>query len=1083
MSGPGAFSVPFSSSPPSTPGSRRNNLGGHENLYPSLAPHPSTTPAGPPPSSARSFTPAGPPPTSVFGSSQLGLESSKPLFALDSSSAKWNPEARHHQGDNSPFSRPGQKHRNVVEPFTSSRILNASAAEQNNLYDRQERRGTNETRQFRRSEEVPAGYSSGDEPDVGSEDASMDEGFQEERHAPHAPVSHAYDWTQHASPMATTSSRGIKRSRGGAAMQHNSGFQNSNQLAKRKESVFPTIAKNLAKQIGPAQLDEPDELIIETEKLVLQLYPYPSGNEDQQQRLQIALGVVPEALCKLWQSCCNDGTRASHSEYTIGIGPGEGQPALHKATFLSSLLLKLHHPPPAKGKQAYAAPSGRFQSRLSESLHRDRSIRQEAYPRVLLDWLEQHHNPYPTATKDLQSYYPNPTAHLNFWDIIYSAVISGKLSEVISILKNSDFQHARTAPEDGSREGGYHGLELQNINQAINRLVSVLESCPAVQDDDWQVTGNDWMIFRKRVQQAMSDLATFSEGHDRDMDPVESTFEAHNFGMRSTSNALSRSARQAESRVPWTVYQNLKLMYKLLLGGTAEIITFAQDWVEAAIGLAVWWDGDEDDEVAAGSLLMSRRSLRRSQGPVSRLVDLNDRAAYHRRLAYAFERVTEASEDDTFQIDSLNPVEVGLVSIFEGNIEGVVELLRAWSSPITAAVVEVATQAGWFESAPGDGAVPGFDESDLMVLSYGQPARGLSRDGVLATYAEVLFDRKEIQDTRLNVVKEGWELAIEVLDRLNDKSLATRKVGEILERLPLISDYRTDKLIRTCHSFGLHKEACEIAEVCLSHRYSYRVFKTNRCPKKYADSIAEDSDRYGNALVYYARSHNAKKVKDVLDLLISLCLVQSLAFPPKSAMDQNLKGLVNHPRESLAAITSMDPEAAELLQSLFGGYATMRKFYDLRDEEVQLKDGQKPSLRPAARKKAAASALLTVIASAADNIQGGLYDEEMKAVVQVDGLLALLGEAMVFVNSMYLPILCLPMLTYLTILLRAYPVSLPVPGTLAPWRYRRSPNRSSTHLRSMQRMLAVDLGSCARFATPTISKGNDEEKYQLLDVQ
>lgn len=155
--------------------------------------------------------------------------------------------------------------------------------------------------------------------------------------------------------------------------------------------------------------------------------------------------------------------------------------------------------------------------------------------------------------------------------------------------------------------------------------------------------------------------------------------------------------------------------------------------------------------------------------------------------------------------------------------------------------------------------------------------------------------------------------------------------------------------------------------------------------------------------MYYARSHNAKKVKDVLDLLISLCLVQSLALPPKSAMDPNLAGLINKPRESLGAIASIDPEAAEFLQSLFGGYATMRKFYDLRDEEIQLKDGQKPKLRPVARKKAAASALLTVIASAADNIHGGLYDEKMKAVVQVDGLLALLGEAMVFVDSMCYP--------------------------------------------------------------------------------
>ena len=819
MSGPGGFNVPYSSNPPSTPGSHRNNIGSRENLFPSFAPHPSTTPAGPPPSSARSFTPAGPPPTSLFGSSQLGLGSSKPKFAANSFGANLSPEAHRAQGDDSPSSRAGQRNQHATKPFATSILFNASTAEENNSYGRQEHHEIKSTGKSRMSEEFLSEYGSEDEQDDGSEMGGIEEGSQAETGAPQLDVrdpqsSILYDWAQHGSSMNGQTPRGIKRPRGGAAMPHNSTSRNNMQLAKRKDSAIPSIAKNLAKHQGPARLVEPDDLIIETEKLVIQLYPQPSSNQDQQQVLEAALGIVPEALCKLWQSCSNETKRPSRSEYTTGIGPSEGQPALHKATFISSLLLKIHHPPPAKGKQAYAAPSSRPPPRLTGSLYPDKApIRPEAYPKVLLDWLDQQHNPYPAAITDLQSYYPNSTAHLNFWDIVYSAVIRGKLSEVIRIFKNSDFQHARTATEDGSKEDGYHGVELQSINQAVHRLVTILESCPAVQDEDWNVTGNDWMIFRKRVQQAISDLATFSEGHDRDLDPVESTFEAHNFGMRSTSKALSRSARQAESKVPWTVYQNLKLMYKLLLGETAEIITFSQDWLEAAIGLAVWWGGDDNEEIPIGSLSMSRRSLSRSHGQVSRSVDLNASASYHRRLAYAFERVTDASEDDTFQVDTLNPVEVGLASVFEGNVEGVMELLRGWSTPITAAVIEVATQAGWFESSPGDGVVLGFNESDLMVLSYGQPARGLSRDSVLVSYADELFERDELQDPRLNMVREGWELAIEILDRLDDRSLASRKLGGFLERLPLNSDYRTDKLIEICRAFGLQREACGTAEV------------------------------------------------------------------------------------------------------------------------------------------------------------------------------------------------------------------------------------------------------------------------------
>ena len=62
-----SWTVPLSSSPPSTPGSnhRTNNANG----FGTYAANPSTTPAGPPPSSTNSFTPAGPPPSNVFPTS------------------------------------------------------------------------------------------------------------------------------------------------------------------------------------------------------------------------------------------------------------------------------------------------------------------------------------------------------------------------------------------------------------------------------------------------------------------------------------------------------------------------------------------------------------------------------------------------------------------------------------------------------------------------------------------------------------------------------------------------------------------------------------------------------------------------------------------------------------------------------------------------------------------------------------------------------------------------------------------------------------------------------------------------------
>lgn len=88
-----------------------------------------------------------------------------------------------------------------------------------------------------------------------------------------------------------------------------------------------------------------------------------------------------------------------------------------------------------------------------------------------------------------------------------------------------------------------------------------------------------------------------------------------------------------------------------------------------------------------------------------------------------------------------------------------------------------------------------------------------------------------------------------------------------------------------------------------------------------------------------------------------------------------------------------------MLSNHLSGYATIRKFYDLRDEEILLKAGEKPAHRPVARKRAAANALSVIIASAASSIRGGLYDPEIETVVQIDVLLPLLGEALVFVNQ------------------------------------------------------------------------------------
>jgi homoaconitase len=98
----------------------------------------------------------------------------------------------------------------------------------------------------------------------------------------------------------------------------------------------------------------------------------------------------------------------------------------------------------------------------------------------------------------------------------------------------------------------------------------------------------------------------------------------------------------------------------------------------------------------------------------------------------------------------------------------------------------------------------------------------------------------------------------------------------------------------------------------------------------------------------------------------------------------------------LEARANQDLEAAQLLGRMLSGYATLRKFYELRDEQ---KPQEISSAKAQALKKQAAVALIAVVSSSDDNIRGGLYDETRDAVVSEDFLLALLGEATVFINQ------------------------------------------------------------------------------------
>ena len=627
-------------------------------------------------------------------------------------------------------------------------------------------------------------------------------------------IDRGFDSSIYGSSVFSATPRGTKRSRGGATILPSPPRRPANALHSEKGSSIPSIARDMAIQRGLPTINEPHEFIRRTEDLVSQLCASPL-DESKELALETAIPTVVEKLIETWESCCTvDPSSADNTDAPNGVLPDDKDPDLYKATFLAGFLLQLHHPPQAKGLQALAVSRVSRKDPFSlHSLHRE--YKPTAIPKLLLDWLNKSHRPYDPMVENISTHDPDPTAHAGYWDMVLSMVIRGKISDVVSLLKSSKFQHARTAREDGQSSIGYEGPMLRNVDRAVKMAAQVLEMCPALQDGDWDLTGNSWVLFRRRVGQALNDLRAFAKDRDRDSEPEGLSFEAANFGISLPDHKLSQSARAAESQVPWSVYQSLKIMYGIFLGESSEIISSAQDWIEATVGLTVWWDGEEDEEIAVGSLAMTRRSLRKSQKKGSRLVDINPTEAYLRQLAYAFDKITDEENEEMFQISSINPVEVGLASIFEGNVEGVVGLLRGWSLPVASAVAEIASLGRWYNPAPSNGAMKDFDESDLLVLSgYGPRETTMDLDSILVDYAEKLVDIGFLGDhDKDKDIPEGWELAVQLFSRLQDSKVAEKKLLSLVQRLPLKSEEQVDKIMRTCKVFGIEREGLKIAEV------------------------------------------------------------------------------------------------------------------------------------------------------------------------------------------------------------------------------------------------------------------------------
>lgn len=542
-------------------------------------------------------------------------------------------------------------------------------------------------------------------------------------------------------------------------------------LGPKVNLQFDATSREHYRTTGPAIINETPDLILDTEDIVSRLYDEGIGAKDDAEKLDNSLGVAAIGLTQIWNDYAQD-LPHSEQEHAAEIGPPPSADPFKKAAFIANLVIRMHHT--------------RSDSEYDEG-------KRVPLPQVLFDWMAKSHNLYPDQFRDVVDLQPNPVCHSLYWPTVRTTLLRGEVKEAARLLRIADFKHVRK----GRGAPSYTGKALENIELAVGQTCDMLGNCPGA-NDDWNIFGSDWTLFRVKARASLDQLQRFAEGKDHQQ-----------FGSNELEqgNSLVGLARKAESQVPWEVYEQLTSIYDIVIGDATAILETAQDWCEATVGLCGWWD-EEKDKPKKRRLGQSLNLLGSAQ-----LIALED---YFERMARA---VHTAVESD-FHFDPRNGVAVAVASAFECNFAAVIGILRTWSLPIACATAEVAALGQWLPKAQPKPLLPmdTLDDDDLEVL--GVPQQGPDEVEGIKDTTIVQYARELAGIDRISSEREGWEVAIQVLGRMDSVEKSEETVGELLhdllETLQPDSSVTVDKMWRILSDLGMVSFAEETAEVCMA---------------------------------------------------------------------------------------------------------------------------------------------------------------------------------------------------------------------------------------------------------------------------
>jgi len=545
-------------------------------------------------------------------------------------------------------------------------------------------------------------------------------------------------------------------------------------------------------RIKPGIVQEPGAMIIQTEEIMMELQnllspasllDYDSELDEEDMIMDVDRNAPPPSSKK--EEYLTRASRLFLDTLASNLPKGQAKSRLHKAYYLASLLLPLHH----------------SRANVVETLRR---------------WLHTHKQaPTRKELTALRTFYPNAIYSHSYWKILLRLILRGEVQEAIDLLRSADWdmlnENNNSVPkpkiggdtQEPTWDRRYSKEEIESTKSATTSAIKLLSTCPGLARSSYApssvgffpTTGTshgskgDWRIWQGKVFATAEDVRAGGEGDgettfDETDDSYYESFHPRNGGSYGFGIGMGKT-REKKTPVPGEVSRGLRAIYDVMRGDREAILAHTEKWEDAALAVMMWGvtDNSDDPDSSTGD---DSEEEEEEDGDEDGVYDDGTGKALNRRRRekdlVRLSKVTERLVESDTPLDPTNELELaaGACLVWDPNV--VVQVVPKFSLLVASALVEICGVAGSIQKgkigseAKNRGMMGGFDEDELAVFgtNRGSGAEAEKADGVVKEYAAGLFGVEWV-DKKAQV--EGWEVAVGVFHRVRGGREMSGKVG------------------------------------------------------------------------------------------------------------------------------------------------------------------------------------------------------------------------------------------------------------------------------------------------------------------